>query len=111
MENIKEGSLYKSIDLHGTNFKIKYGYYDDKDRHSKYNEPIPIFPDFIKNPMYTNKGQPFVTHMQDKCIHYIGDESADSCYKCKHFVKGIDLIGICSCPINQKKEEKQHEKK
>lgn len=111
MENIKEGSLYKSIDLHGTNFKIKYGYYDDKDRHSKYNEPIPIFPDFIKNPMYTNKGQPFVTHMQDKCIHYIGDESIDSCYKCKHFVKGVDLIGICSCPINQKKEGKQYEKK
>ena len=65
MDRIKEGSLYKSIDLHGTKFEIKYGYYDDKDRYSKYSELIPIFPDFIKNPIYTSKGQPFVTHMQD----------------------------------------------
>lgn len=106
MDRIKEGSLYKSIDLHGTKFEIKYGYYDDKDRYSKYSELIPIFPDFIKNPIYTSKGQPFVTHMQDKCIHYIGDENFDSCYKCKHFVKGIDLIGICSCILKQKKEDK-----
>ena len=106
MGNINEGSLYKSIDLYGTKFEIKYGYYDENDRYSKYSEPIPIFPNFIVNPMYTNNGQPFVTHMQDKCIHYTGDKSSDSCYSCKHFVKGIDLIGICSCPSNQKKEDK-----
>jgi len=106
MDNIKEGSLYRLIDLYDTKFEIKYGYYDDNDRYSKYSEPIPIFPDFIKNPMYTKKGQPFVTCMQDKCIHYVGDKSIDSCYKCEHFVKGIDLIGTCSCPLNQKKEDK-----
>lgn len=106
MDHIKEGSLYKLIDLYGTKFEIKYGYYEDKDRHSKYSEPIPIFPDFIKKPIYSKNGQPFVTHMQDKCIHYIGDKDNDSCYKCKHFIKGIDLIGLCSCPSRSKQEDK-----
>lgn len=111
MNHIKEGDLYKIIDLYGTKFEIRYGYYDEKDRHSKYSEPIPIFPDLYKNPKYTKEGFMFVTHMQDKCIYYIGDNKLDSCYNCKYFNKGIDLIGICNCPLKKRKENKEDEKK
>ena len=110
MGKIKVGDLYKVIEIDQIKFYIKYGYYDENDKYSKYSEPIPIFPDFIKSPQYKHEGYLFVTHMQDKCVHYIGDNSIDSCYKCKHFVKGVDLIGICSCSLNRKKEDKKHEK-
>ena len=106
MNQVKEGSLYKIIELYGNKFEIRYGYYQDIDRYSKYSEPIPIFPDFISNPVYANNGKMFVTHMQDKCINYEGNISNDSCYSCKYFNIGIDLIGTCSHPLNQRKELK-----
>jgi len=69
--------------------------------------PIPIFPDFIKYPVYTSDGKMLVTYMQDKCDKYDGDIKNISCYDCKFFKKGIDLIGICQNPLNQK--EVKHE--
>lgn len=98
----REGMLYKVITTHGETFTIYYGYYDEKDKTGKYTEPIPIFPDFQKNPTYTKDGHPFVTYMQDVCRHYAGELKNDSCYSCKHFVQGEDLIGICRCAENKK---------
>ena len=102
MNKIKEGTLYKLITLHGKTFEIYYGYYDENDKLSKFNDPIPIFPDFINNKEYTDKGFMFVTFMQDKCSYYIGDKNEDSCYKCSYYKKGEDLIGICKCEKNRK---------
>lgn len=104
MNNIKEGDLYKLIKIDNQEFEIKYGYYIDSDRYSKYNEPIPIYPDFINNPTFNIEGFPFVTHMQDKCIYYKGNSKEDSCYKCLYFNKVEDLIGICTCSNNMKKK-------
>ena len=101
MDNIKEGSLYKTITIDDKEFVIKYGYYDEKEKYSKYNEPIPIFPDFLNYPEYNKEGKPFVTHMQDKCIHYKGNENQETCYSCKYFQTKEDLIGICNCPKNK----------
>ena len=42
MENnqvIKERDLYKVITIYGKTFELYYGYYEEKDRYSKYNEP------------------------------------------------------------------------
>ena len=97
MEKIKPGDLYKTIEIDEVKFHIKYGYYDEKDKLSKYSEPIPIFPDFIKSPQYNRDGYLFVTHMQDRCIHYKGNDQNDSCYHCSHFEKREDLIGLCKC--------------
>ena len=102
MKNIKEGELYKIINIDGIEFIIKYGYYDEKERYSKYNEPIPIYPDFIKKPQYNKDGNPFVTHMQDRCKHYKGDDNLDSCYNCSYFIIKEDLIGVCKCKKTQK---------
>ena len=47
MGKIREGDLFKIIKILDHTFEIKYGYYEEKDKYSKYGEPIPIFPDFI----------------------------------------------------------------
>ena len=94
MEN--EGRLYKKIELHGKTFEIYYGYYDESDKKSPYNESVPIYPNFDEEPIYTDNGERFVTAMQDKCEGFVGKETGDSCISCQHFEKGDDLIGVCT---------------
>ncbi len=94
---VKEGALFKSINVFGRIFDIYYGYYEERDRYSKYSELIPVYPDFIKNPVFSDDGFPFATEMQDICEHYIGEKDCESCYRCSHFTKGDELIGICRC--------------
>lgn len=93
MEN--EGTLYKKIELRGKTFEIYYGYYDEGDKKSIYNESVPIYPDFNAEPVYTDTGERFVTAMQDKCESFVGNETGDSCISCRHFENGDDLIGVC----------------
>ena len=94
---IREGDLYQILIVDGERFEIRYGYYEEKDRISKYNDPIPIYPDFLENPQYNKEGYPFVTQMQDICENFTGKMLVDICCGCSHFKKGDDLIGICSC--------------
>lgn len=103
----KEGDLYKEIIINGKTFRLLYGYYEDFERHSQYNEPIPIYPDFIKHPIYTDDGVPFVTAMQDVCREYDGKRKGDSCSDCIYFQKSEDLFGLCKCSSrrNSKIEE------
>lgn len=93
----KEGDVYKDVTLYGRTFRLFYGYYEDFERNSGDNEPIPIYPDFIKEPVYTSDGYPFVTAMQDICEYYIGRKKGDSCMDCKHFEPSQELFGICKC--------------
>ena len=67
----EEGALYKVITAHGKTFELYYGYYEEIDRHSKYNEPMEIYPNFLENPVYTDDGIPFVTAMQKHCLSAI----------------------------------------
>lgn len=96
MKKIKNGDFYKTINVFGGVFDIYYGYYDELEKTSKYSEPIPIYPDFIKEPRYNPEGYSFVTEMQDVCLHYDGKADIDSCYGCRSFRKGIELIGLCT---------------
>ena len=91
----KEGELYKSVTVFGKTFELYYGYYEEYERHSRYNEPIPIYPNFKEAPQYTEGGHPFVTEMQEACEHYRGSLDERICYGCEHFCKGAELIGIC----------------
>ena len=100
----KEGDLYKVVNTYGRTFELRYGYYGERDR--KY-DPDVIYPDFIKEPVYTDDGTPFVTMMQDACPYYKGEKkrTADStCDECKYFGHGEDWFGICTCPKNKKNE-------
>lgn len=99
----KEGDLYKVINIFGKTFELRYGYYSESDRMCEYNEVIPIYPDFIKVPVYTSEGYPFVTQMQDVCKHFEGESESDDCFGCIHYHHGEDLLGICKCNKNKQK--------
>ena len=97
----KEGDLYKQITIFGATFEIRYGYYEEFERH--YNEPMPIYPDFIRNPVYSADGKPFVTQMQDACPNYSGRAVSDrDCGGCSHYIHGEAFLGLCGCPGNEK---------
>jgi hypothetical protein len=98
----REGDLYRRIDLHGKTFIIYYGYYDERERESKWDDPIPIYPNFLIDPEHTREGFPFVTAMQDACKGFRGTHPDDGCHGCLHYKGGDDLIGICTCPKNRK---------
>ncbi len=98
MDSIKEGSLYKSIEIEGTVFNIYYGYYSKSERERW--EPAPIFPDFIKAPTYTSDGKPHTRADQDVCEHYEPKPNISGenwCNDCKHFVLWEEILGICHC--------------
>lgn len=68
----KEGDLYKEVTISGKTFRLLYGYYESIERESPFNDPIPIYPDFEKEPHYTAEGIPIVTAMQNVCSLYKG---------------------------------------
>ena len=100
----KEGELYRVIEVGEDRFEIFYGYYEERDRLGKYNDPIPIYPDFLSEPRYDKEGRPYVTEMQDVCQYYDGKSFVDICNGCSHYRKCDDLIGICLCSKNRKRE-------
>lgn len=91
----REGDLYKRIVIDDITFEIRYGYYEEMDRYGKYNDPIPIYPNFKEHPEYNNEGYPFVTAMQNICSHFEGTDKELGCYGCVHYNEANDLIGIC----------------
>ena len=104
----KEGDVYKELTICGRTFRLLYGYYEDFERESRFNEPMPIYPDFAKDPLYTDEGIPFVTAMQNVCKHYGGKNDEDSsCSDCVFFQKSEDLFGFCNCPQNKQPNEER----
>lgn len=102
----KEGDLYKEVIIFGKTFKLLYGYYENFERESPFNEPMPIYPDFIKEPHYTAEGIPIVTAMQNVCEYYSGKNDEDSsCCDCVFFQKSEDLFGFCNCLKNKQSYE------
>ena len=99
----KEGELYREVTVSGKTFQLLYGYYESFERESPFNDPIPIYPDFIKDPHYTDEGVPIATAMQNICEFYSGKSDEDSsCSDCSFFQKQEDLFGLCHCPQNQR---------
>ncbi|MBE6757146.1 MAG: hypothetical protein E7552_01175 [Ruminococcaceae bacterium] len=99
----KEGDLFKTIRLYGKTFELRYGFYEECDRHTPYAEPVAIYPDFIKQPQYTHEGLPFVTEMQAPCEHFDGRKNEDSgCGECIFYRCCEELLGICDCPKNRR---------
>ena len=101
----KEGDLFKVIESHGRTFEIRYGFYEECDRLHRFAEPMEIYPDFIKEPQYTDSGIPFVTAIQDPCEYFNGKKDENStCDECSYYVQCEDLLGICTCPENRIEE-------
>ena len=101
----KEGELYKVVNTFGKTFELRYGYYEECDRQNPLCEPIVIYPNFTKKPVYTDDGVPFVTMMQDACKSYKGEAKRTpdtTCAECKYFDRGEEWFGICGHPNNKK---------
>ena len=105
MINAKEGDLYGRIDAFGKVFEIYYGYYEEFERDSKYNDPVPVYPDLAAKPEYSGEGFPIVTQMQVACESYKGKNGEDQCGMCEHFQKGDKLFGLCRCEARRKKAQ------
>ena len=101
MNKIRDGDVFKIIDAFGRQFEIRYGYYEDYERHK--GDPIPIYPDFKNAPEHTAEGYPFVTQMQDICEHGSSKFKEGYCIDCEFYKQGDDLIGICTHHKNKKK--------
>jgi len=101
---IKEGDLYRVVDIDGVRFKIHYGYISENEKERGW-EPYPVYPDFIQNPQHTVEGEPFVTAFQDVCKHYKPTASGEVwCHNCEWLDKRDTHIGICKCPHNRVKK-------
>ena len=102
LSKIKEGEVYKVVTVFGRTFELCYGYYEEYERQSRFNELVPIYPDFINNPVYTDDGIPIVTEMQPVCSEYDGDGKTEVCFGCRYFNRGEELFGTC-LNINKRK--------
>lgn len=101
MNNIKEGELYKTVEIHGHRIELRYGYYEDYERER--GEPIPIYPNLKEKPIYTKEGYPIVTQMQDLCKSCKCRFTDGCCGECEYFRPMEEMFGICSNPENKKK--------
>ena len=103
-----EGEFYKKVELYGRTFDLYYGYYEECDRNEPLFEPIVIYPDFVKQPIYTDDGLPFATVIQDACDNYEGKVARNedtTCADCEYFSPGEEWFGICKHPYRTKKNE------
>lgn len=104
----KEGDLFKIVELWGCQFPLHYGYYEACDRENPAVDPMPIYPDFAKEPRFTDNGYPFVTKMQDICRFYHGKAGPFAeCADCMYYLHGDELIGICTCLQNRRSQATQ----
>ncbi len=102
MKKIETGSLYKIITVENREFEIYYGYNSPFER-EYWKEPTPIYPNFLKKPIYNDLGKPFARADQDICEHYLPKEEVsgeDWCNDCNYFETKEDIIGLCNCPEN-----------
>ena len=104
MKEGKEGELYKTVELSGHTLELRYGYYEERERER--GEPIPIYPDLKKNPLYTKDGYPLITQMQELCEHGASKFADGYCVDCKYFTEFTDLFGICKNAKNKQEIEK-----
>ena len=105
MNKIRDGDLYKRIEIEGVKFEIRYGYVSEGERERGW-EPHPIYPDFTKEPRHTKDGEPFVTAFQDVCEHYKPTAKGEEwCHNCEWLDKRDTHIGICKCPKRRKKAD------
>ena len=101
-QGIKEGDLYRIIEIEGKRFEIYYGYESESERQHGW-EPTPLYPNFTEQPQYTKEGVPFAVAYSEVCAHYapVQREAEDEwCAGCAHFDKREDVIGLCRCPKN-----------
>ncbi len=97
-----EGDLYKIYEVEGLFFEIRYGYYKEDERGRV--EPLPIFPDFRKNPVYTVDGYMLASLIHSACPYYesIKQKPELNCGDCIHYSDHKSEIAVCKCDKRRK---------
>lgn len=103
MKKANEGDLYKVVELGGRTFELRYGYYADYERDSKYGEPIPIYPNLHSEPQHTDAGYRIVTQMQALCDLGKSRFEDGCCADCSYFQPIVELFGICGCEAHRRR--------
>lgn len=104
MGGIKEGTLYKSVEIEGVLFDIYYGYECEGERAHGW-DPSPLYPDFAKNPLHTKNGKPFALIYDEPCDEYLPISKTTECIccaNCKLFEKREEIIGVCNAEKRRK---------
>ena len=99
----KEGDLYNIYVVDDHTFEIRYGFYEENERGRV--EPLPIFPDFLKSPVYTSDGVPVTSLIQTTCKHYKPRQAQYPehwCGDCEHYDGGKAEMGRCVCPVRRR---------
>lgn len=97
---IREGDLYETLFVDGGTFEIYYGYYEEFERGDL--DPIPIYPDLGRMPLYGASGKRIVTHMQEPCSHFMATTDSERCCGCcAHYPHNGQMINACQCPQTQ----------
>jgi hypothetical protein len=107
MPDVKEGDFYKTIEIGGRKLELRYGYYNPELERGRI-EPMPIFPNFKKTPLFTIEGEAFVTADQDICEHFQPKQKISGenwCNDCVYLEKHEEFVGLCKCPHNREKTE------
>jgi hypothetical protein len=80
--------------------------------HNHEHEAIPAYPDFLKNPEYTDDNRPFTSAVYESCVFYKPTTPdapvSGDCGGCGWFYREetpYDIIGICMCDVLRKKPE------
>lgn len=100
----KEGEVYRTYTVDQHTFEIRYGYHEENERGRV--EPLPIFPDFEINPVYTQNGEPITAYVQYPCKHYSPrdpKEPEEWCGDCTYYDGGRIEMGRCLCPQRKQK--------
>ena len=95
----EEGDLYKTCIVDHHVFEIRYGYHEESERGRV--DPLPIFPDLEKNPLYTNTGELITAYVQYPCRYYIPrrpEIPEDWCGDCMLYGGGKEEMGRCLSP-------------
>lgn len=106
MRDIKEGDLYKVIEAGGHTFEIRYGYYDPELERG-HTDLMPIFPNFVNEPLYTVDGYPFVTVDQEICRQFSSKLRISGegwCNDCTYLEHCEEFIAICRNPQRMKRK-------
>lgn len=98
----KEGDLYKTYEVAGFTFEIRYGYYEENERGRV--EPLPVFPDFRKTPVYTADGYQLASLIHFACNHYRSakPKPEHNCGDCIHYSEPKDEVAVCRCEKRRK---------
>ena len=113
----KEGDVYAIYHVGGHTYIVKYGYYAEQDHQAEREAGeylVPVYPDFISDPQYDEKGYSLATRIQAPCVFYRPSQPKapeDWCRDCVYYPSDKAPIGICHCEGRRKTDLKREETK